>query len=42
MYAHKREAMRGVIAAWLLCVGIAGCGLASQAISVIYEALALE
>ena len=36
------EALRGVIAAWLLCIGMAGCGLGTQALSVLYEALFLE
>ena len=39
---YDSEAFRGVIAAWLLCIGIAGCGLGSQALSFIYEALLLE
>jgi hypothetical protein len=41
MYAYNREAVQGVIAAWLLCLGIAGCGLASQAVSIFYEVLLL-
>ena len=36
------EALRGVIAAWLLCIGMAGCGLASEALSLLYDALLLE
>jgi|HubBroStandDraft_6_1064221.scaffolds.fasta_scaffold2133599_1 hypothetical protein len=39
---YDSEAFRGVIAAWLLCIGIAGCGLGSRALSSIYEVLLLE
>ena len=42
MYEFNREAIRGVVAAWLLCVGIAGWGLGSQALSLLYDALLLE
>jgi hypothetical protein len=38
---HSQE-IRGVIAAWLLCAAVAGCGLGTQALSLIYEALLLE
>ena len=34
--------VRDVIAAWLLCIGMAGCGLASELAWIVYEALLLE
>lgn len=36
------ESIRGVIAAWLVCAAVAGCGLGTQALSLIYEAVLLE
>jgi hypothetical protein len=34
--------IRDVIAAWLMCIGMAACGLATEFASLVYEALLLE
>jgi hypothetical protein len=36
------ESIRGVVAAWLVCAAVAGCGLGTQALSLIYQTLWLE